>query len=48
MCSAFQGTIDAIQKSINGTYAQYVATPAKFAIKVSRIVLSLLSIELTL
>ncbi|KAH9925652.1 GroES-like protein [Epithele typhae] len=30
---AVQGTIDMMKKEIHGTYAQYVATPAKFLIK---------------
>ncbi|KAI0705987.1 GroES-like protein [Cerioporus squamosus] len=31
---AFQGTIDPVQKSIKGTFAQYTTTPSKFAAKV--------------
>ncbi|RPD53634.1 GroES-like protein [Lentinus tigrinus ALCF2SS1-7] len=31
---AFQGTIDPVQKTIKGTFAQYTTTPAKFAMKI--------------
>ena len=33
--SAVQGSVDMVQKSINGTFAQYVTTAAKYLIKVS-------------